>query len=369
MMSAEEEKGRLALKDVPWDDFNVMSPEEKGRYLMHDGIPEHVLVAQQFSRSDLERVCTFATRIRMISKQRAGRDFLTSLLSDKRAMLYFSQPSSRTFLSFCAACEILGLRLGEVRDTATSSEVKGESREDSVRTFSSYFDLIIMRTMQKGLAERTAWVLSQSDRPVPIVNAGSGADQHPTQAVLDIYTLSRSFERQGGIDGKHIVFCGDLARGRTVRSLAQLLLSYEAVHLSFVAPDKFQIGDDIIAALEAAGVRYDLNDDLEACLPNADAVYMTRIQDEWDEVDGESSKVDFSRFSINVETLSLLKGTAVIMHPLPRRDEIHPDVDRDPRAVYWRQVRNGMWVRTALIAQMFGCEDVINAYFTKHAEA
>jgi aspartate carbamoyltransferase catalytic subunit len=121
--------------------------------------------------------------------------------------------------------------------------------------------------------------------------------------------------------------------------------------------------------LEAADVRYDLNDDLESCLPDADAVYMTRIQDEWDEVDGESSKVDFSRFSINVDTLSLLKGTAVIMHPLPRRDEIDPDVDRDPRAVYWRQVRNGMWVRTALIAQMFGCEDVINAYFAKHAEA
>ncbi|MDA1044339.1 MAG: aspartate carbamoyltransferase, partial [Verrucomicrobia bacterium] len=194
------------LNRIPWREFSAMAPADKKPYLMRKGIPLHVLIAQQFERKDLERINALTTRIRRIAKERAGRDFLGNLLSDKRAMLFFSQPSSRTFLSFCAACEILGLKIGEVRDTATSSEVKGESREDSVRTFSSYFDLIVMRTQQKGLAERTAWVLSNSERPVPIINAGSGADQHPTQALLDVYTLQRSFENRGGIDGKKIVF-------------------------------------------------------------------------------------------------------------------------------------------------------------------
>ena len=114
--------------------------------------------------------------------------------------------------SFSAACQILGLATANVRDTATSSEFKGETQEDSVRTFSSYFDLIIMRTKKGGLAERMAWVLSNSERPVPIISGGSGSDQHPTQALLDVYTLQRSFEEQGGIDGKTIVFVGDLKR-------------------------------------------------------------------------------------------------------------------------------------------------------------
>lgn len=365
-MAADVRIGSM-LRDISWRDFSALTPEEKGRHLMRDGVPEHVLLAQQFRRPDLERICGLATRIRKLSKDRPGRDFLTGLLSDRRAMLYFSQPSSRTFLSFCAACEILGLRLGEVRDTATSSEIKGESREDSVRTFSSYFDLIIMRTKEKGFAERTAWVLSHTDRPVPIINAGSGADQHPTQACLDIYTLQRSFENEGGIDGKHIVFCGDLARGRTVRSLAMLLRDYHDVRLSFVAPDHFQIGSDITDALSEAKISFQLADDLNPLVPEADAIYMTRIQDEWDEIGGKFQSVDVDRFSIQEHTLSRMKDTAVIMHPLPRREEIHPDVDRDPRAVYWRQVRNGMWVRTALIAMMFGCEGSINAEAARHS--
>ena len=204
-------------------------------------------------------------------------DFLSDLLKHKRAMLDFTQPSSRTFLSFCAACEILGIRLAEVRNPSTSSEMKGESREDTVRTFSSYVDMVIMRSPEQGLAERMAWLLSNTERPVPIINAGSGKDQHPTQALLDIYTLQRSFERSGGIEGKHIVFCGDLARGRTVRSLAKLLTWYPKVFLTFAAPDVLQIGSDILAQLDAAGVPYAVTNDFKPPF-RGDAIYMTEFR-------------------------------------------------------------------------------------------
>jgi len=207
-----------------------------------------------------------------------------------------------------------------------------------------------------------AWVLSNSDRPVPIINAGSGKDQHPTQALLDIYTLQRSFEQRGGIDGKTIVYVGDLARGRTVRSLASLLTRYNDVKQCFVAPKPLQIGDDILAMLKTAGVKYEVSENFEAAIPTADAIYMTRVQDEWDVQKGDSTKIDTSKYCFTVGHLSLLKKDAVIMHPFPRRSEISPDVDDDPRAVYWRQMRNGMWIRAALIATIFNCDEQIRSY-------
>jgi aspartate carbamoyltransferase catalytic subunit len=355
----------MQLAGLSWDAFSHLRSSEKARLLSEGGRPIHVLMSQQFARRDLDALGDLATQIRFIAKTESGSAFLRGLLPHRRAMLYFTQPSTRTFLSFCAACQILGIPIGEVRDTATSSELKGESQEDSVRTFSSYFDLIVMRSQERGLAERMAWVLSNSDRPVPIINAGSGQEQHPTQALLDIYTLQRSFERRGGVDGKTIVFVGDLARGRTVRSLAYLLTRYERVRQCFVAPAQLQIKADILEALAKAGVRYELGDDLKAMLPRADAVYMTRVQDEWDTA-GESAKIDLSRYALTKEDLALLRPDAVVMHPLPRRKEIPPEIDPDPRAVYWRQMRNGMWIRAALIATLFRRDDIIRAYYEQN---
>jgi aspartate carbamoyltransferase catalytic subunit len=211
-----------------------------------------------------------------------------------------------------------------------------------------------------------AWVLSNSERPIPIINAGSGQDQHPTQALLDIYTLQRSFERRGGLRDRTVVFVGDLARGRTVRSLSALLLNYPNIEQVFVAPAPLQIGRDVLDALDAGGVRYRLGDDLASALPNADAVYMTRIQDEWDKEQGESAKIDTSRFHIGVEEMKLLPPDAVLMHPLPRRAEISVEVDHDPRAMYWRQMRNGMWIRAALIATTFGFGRRIHEYYREN---
>ena len=357
----------MCITDLSWENFaSLPMPEKVALLSQEDGTPYHTLFAQQFSRTVLDDLGTLATEIRTVAKSRTGMQFLQSLLCHKRAMLYFSQPSSRTFLSFLSACQILGLGVGEVRDSSTSSEYKGESREDSVRTFSSYFDMIIMRTPEKGLAEHMAWRLSNSERTIPIINAGSGPDQHPTQALLDIYTLQRSFERRGGLRDRTVVFVGDLARGRTVRSLSLLLLNYENIEQVFIAPEPLQIGSDVIKVLEAHGVRFRIGDDLEAVLPEADAIYMTRVQDEWDQEKGASARIDISRFHIGPEQMKLLPTDAVLMHPLPRRNEIAVEVDHDPRAMYWRQMRNGMWIRAALISTTFGFAHRIHEYYREN---
>ena len=350
------------LTEISWEDFSSLKFEEKKTYLeREDGrhMPYHTLFAQQFDRDILERLCALANRIRFINKSKEGALYLKNVLAHKRAMLYFSQPSSRTFLSHLAACQLLGITTGSVRDAATSSEFKGESHEDSIRTFSSYFDMIIMRSPERGLAEKMAWELSNSERPIPILNAGSGKDQHPTQALLDIYTLIRSFETKGGLDGRTVTFCGDLLRGRTVRSLSYLLTDFNDIKQIFVAPKELQVPDDVIAILKEKGVQYEISDDLRAATQVSDAVYMTRIQDEWDNAKGESAKIDTSRFKFRATELSLLGPDAIIMHPLPRRDEIDTCCDHDPRAMYWRQMRNGMWIRAALIASTFGFEQSI----------
>jgi len=350
------------MSQIAWTDFQALDPARKAEFFQAGGRPLHALVAQQFDRAFLDRLGDLATRTRQIAKTRGGRLFLQDLLKDKRAMLYFAQPSTRTFLSFYAACQIVGLQPAEVRDTSTSSELKGESPEDSVRTFSSYFDVIIMRHPVGGFAERIAWLLGNTDRSVPVINAGSGKDQHPTQALLDIYTLQRSFEKHGGIEGKTIVFCGDLLRGRTVRSLSWLLTLYPGVTLRFVAPPALQIGADVLAFLDAAGVPHQETDDFDAAVRAADAIYMTRIQDEWDTAQ-ESRSLDTSRFHFTARHLALLQPHAILMHPLPRRAEIAVEVDDDPRAMYWRQVRNGMWIRVALLLTLFEKEAEIDRYY------
>jgi aspartate carbamoyltransferase catalytic subunit len=215
----------------------------------------------------------------------------------------------------------------------------------------------------KNMAERAAWLLNTyTNRPVPVINGGSGSDQHPTQALLDVYTLQRSFEHQGGIENKTILMCGDLRRGRTVRSLSYLMKNFEGVKIIYAAPGAFQMREDVCGFLENQKIPYVIEtENLSNVIAEADAVYMTRIQDEHDEVAGESSRTDTSRFKLKVENMNAVKANAIIMHPFPRRDEIDVAVDRDPRAMYWRQERNGMWTRAALMAYIFNVhEDIMN---------
>lgn len=339
-----------------WEAFRALPLKDKLPVFSRRGRLYDCLFAQQFNRELLDRLIRLADRMREITKRREGDEFLQSLLSNKRAMLYFSQPSTRTFLSFMSACHILGIRVLETRDLKTSSQVKGESFDDTIRTFASYVDLIIMRHHEAGLVERASWTLNGTPRPVPVINAGSGADQHPTQALLDIYSLNRYLP--GGLDGKHIVMVGDLKRGRTVRSLSHLLKNYKDVRITYVAPEAFRMEADVLDFLKARGISYRETEDLASTFKDADAIYMTRIQDEHDK-DGESSKVDYTPFHLRPEHLEKLRPETVLLHPLPRREEIHPDVDKDPRAVYWRQERNGMWARAALIAFIFDLEESI----------
>lgn len=340
------------FSNIGWNDFHALDTSDKLPLFSRKDLMFDCLFSQQFDRALLDRIVELADILREATKTEKGKDDVKSLLRHKRAMHYFQQVSTRTFLSFQNACHILGMKTSEIRDTSTSSEMKGETPEDSVRTFSSYVHLIIMRHIVADFAEKTAWLLnSQSNRPVPVINGGSGKDQHPTQALLDVYTIGRYLE--GGVDGKHIVMVGDLKRGRTVRSLSYLMKNYDGVRLTYVSPPEFKMEKDILEFLSRHGIPYTETDDFDSAIKDADAVYMTRIQDEHDK-GGESAKVDYSRFNFTPAHLGIISPHCIIMHPLPRRKEIHIDVDKDKRAVYWRQERNGMWIRAALIAHIMG---------------
>ncbi len=362
----------------------------------------HVIFSGQFTVDKLEDLASTADKIRMLSKSREGRDFLIHLLPHKRAMLYFTQPSTRTFLSFTAACQILGITCNEVRDPTTSSETKGETRFDSIRMFSSYFDLIIMRSKLARLAESCAYLMNDleetGNRSVPIVNAGSGADEHPTQALLDIYTLQRSFQFADpkaspaanrldelreiypqltkGLAGKMYGFCGDIGRGRTVRSLASLLANYQDVTLLFIAPPHptLALRDDLRRRLADRKVRVIEVESFEEpidgvpAIEQLDALYMTRIQKEHNLPDDDASiaQLDLSACKLTQKLVARMKQYAPILHPFPRDQhfgEIPPEIDNDPRAMYFRQARNGMWIRAALLASIFGADRSIARFF------
>jgi len=377
-------------------------PQLKSPEFSREGRLRHVIFSGQFPVDLLEDLASTADKIRILSRSRAGQDFLLNLLHHKRAMLYFTQPSTRTFLSFMAACQILGMTCNEVRDPTTSSETKGETRFDSLRMFSSYFDLVIMRSPIARLAEACAYLmndLERSDsRSVPIINAGSGADEHPTQALLDVYTLQRTFQfaspedapvgsrlellrreypqLKTGLAGKVYGFCGDIGRGRTVRSLAALLAQYPGVTLVFVAPDHpaLRLSDDIRQRLEQRGVRTVELESLESPLDGKpaiqqfDALYMTRIQKEHNLAADESAfaRIDFSQYKLTSELVRSMKAYAPILHPFPRDQhfgEVPPEIDSDPRAMYFRQARNGMWVRAALLAHVFNVDHQVARYY------
>jgi len=355
------EIGRIA-REISWKAFVAMEEKEKVPFLnSYKGSPFHVLFAQQFNRCNLDLLCQVAERARAIHKNREeGRKFLKSLLFGTYALNFFSQPSTRTFLSFQTAQEILGIGLRDIRNPSTSSEAKGETLEDSIRTFSSYVDLMVMRHPDERAAELGAWVLNKSDRRIPVINGGSGKDQHPTQALTDVYTLYKSFN--GEIDGRTIVMVGDLARGRTVRSLSYLMRNYQGIKLIFVSPSHLRMGDDIKFFLKRHQIPYTEVDSLEEVVPLADAIYMTRVQDEWDRK-AEVAEPNITRpldprYVFKKEYLNLMKKDAVLMHPLPKRDEIEEEVgySSDPRVIFWRQERNGMWIRIALIATIFDKE-------------
>jgi len=352
------------MKRISWEEYTALDVTSRIPYLKKtdaEGEPFHVLYAQQFNRTMLDELCALADVIRKIHKTPEGGAFLRSLLANTNALNLFAQPSTRTFMSFLVAEQKLGMRVLDIRDVSTSSQAKGESLQNSIRTFSSYVDVIVIRHPDAGAAELAAYEMNMADRRIPVINGGSGRDQHPTQALLDIYTLQKSL---GTIDGKKIAMVGDLLRGRTVRSLSYLLKNYKDVEIYYVSPERLRIGDDIKAFLKRQRIRYTESQSIEAVVPIVDAVYMTRIQWEWDRAAGAKSAVAGEydpRFVFRKEYLARMKKRACLMHPLPKLNEIDRELDYadDPRVVYWRQERNGMWIRAALLARIFEVDQEI----------
>jgi len=295
----------------------------------------HVVESQQFSRDLLEQIFERADVMRRDPHRASGR------LQGRVLAALFYEPSTRTRLSFEAAMLRLGGRtMGTDNAREFSSAEKGETLEDTIRIVSGYADLIVLRHNEEGAARRAAAVSE-----IPVINAGDGRGQHPTQALLDVYTIK---DELGRLDGVSVAMVGDLANGRTARSLAYLLSKFRDVTVWFVAPPQVAMGDDIKAHLDEHGVRWHETRDLEEVLPVADVVYQTRIQKERF-ADAAGYLALEGMYRIDAEAMRRLRPDAIVMHPLPRVDEIAPEVDADPRAAYFRQARNGLHIRMALL--------------------
>ncbi len=297
----------------------------------------HVVEAQQFNRELLTEI--FAVTKEM---EEVVSVYGSSILNRRIMATLFYEPSTRTRLSFESAMVRLG---GSVVTTESarefSSAAKGETLEDTIRIVEGYADVIVLRHYEGGSARRAAEVAS-----VPVLNAGDGPGQHPTQALLDVYTIQKEI---GRLDGISVAMVGDLANGRTVRSLAYLLTRYKDVKLYFVAPELVRMKADIKEYLSRNGVYFEERDDLIEVVREVDVVYQTRIQRErfGDRTrDYESAR---GRYIIDTKVMEALSDNARVMHPLPRVDEIDPAVDVDPRAAYFRQAHNGLYIRMALL--------------------
>jgi aspartate carbamoyltransferase catalytic subunit len=295
----------------------------------------HVITSEQFDRPLLDHIFQQASALAGVRDDRLAHRVMASL---------FYEPSTRTRLSFeSAMLRLGGAVLGTEAAHTFSSAIKGETLEDTIRMVSTYADVIVLRHDQEGAAARAAAVAS-----VPVVNAGDGPGEHPTQALLDLYTIEREL---GHVEGVRIAFCGDLRFGRTARSLALLMALYPGVEMTFVAPEVVQVRRDTLERLEAHGIEWRLADQLTDVLDGIDVVYQTRVQKERFT---DAAEYELARTAIRIDTavMERLPASAIVMHPLPRVDEIAPEVDADPRAAYFRQAANGVAIRMALLEML-----------------
>ncbi len=293
---------------------------------------QHLIETQQFTRESLKEL------FKLASSLEGKRD--ESLKGKILAALFF-QPSTRTRLSFESAMLRLGGDVITMESGDTSSSTKGETIEDTTRVIAQYADAIAMRHNEVGAAARAAAVSK-----VPVINAGDGnLGQHPTQALLDLYTIQRELKRE---DGVHIVFVGNLKYYRSARSLSYLLSKYKDITVTFVSAPELRMGDDVKEHLRENGVEFTETEDMVDAVRNADVVYQTRIARDFILNDAEYEKQK-GRYIITGEVANAMKQGGIIIHPLPRVDEISPEVDTSPHAVYFRQVGYGLIVRMAIL--------------------
>lgn len=299
-----------------------------------------ILSVKKFTRDDLEYIFGVAHEMREMVQRVGSFD----LLKGKILANLFYEPSTRTSSSFTSAMERLGGSLIPISEVHYSSVAKGESLPDTVRTLECYADVIVLRHPEVG-----ASALAAKYARKPIINAGDGVGEHPTQALLDLFTI---YEELGEVDGLIISLLGDLKYGRTVHSLARLLSLYN-VEINYVSPDILKIPAEIIAEVDGKGIPQDEFNTLEPVLPETDVLYVTRVQKERFEDISQYENVK-SAFIITPETMTRAKERMIIMHPLPRLGEISMEVDQDPRAAYFRQMEYGLYVRMALLAMVLG---------------
>ncbi|WP_305405909.1 aspartate carbamoyltransferase [Photobacterium leiognathi] len=295
---------------------------------------KHIISIPELSRAELELIIQTAGQLKAEPNP--------ELLKNKVIASCFFEPSTRTRLSFETAVQRLG---GTVVgfDTAgnTSLANKGETLSDSVQVITSYVDAFVMRHPQEGAAR----LASEFSNGTPVINGGDGANQHPTQTLLDLFTI---YETQGTLDNINIAFVGDLKYGRTVHSLTQALSKFDNVKFFFIAPEVLAMPDYICEELDDAGIAYSLHGDMEDVIPELDILYMTRVQKErFDESEYAHMK---AAYILTAKMLEGARDNLKVLHPLPRVDEITVDVDKTKHAYFFQQAENGVYARQALLA-------------------
>jgi aspartate carbamoyltransferase len=301
-----------------------------------------IISVKQFGRDDLEYVFGVAHEMRGMVERIGTFD----LLKGKILANLFYEPSTRTSSSFTAAMERLGGSVIPINEVRYSSVSKGESLPDTVRTLECYADVIVLRHPETG----SAAIAARAARK-PVINAGDGVGEHPTQALLDTFTIFEELSA-GSVDGMTVTMLGDLKYGRTVHSLARLLSLYK-VKINYVSPEILRMPREVMEEVGAKGIGQAEFNSLEQVLPETDVLYVTRVQKERFEDPAEYEKVK-GAYVIDPQIMKTAKQNMIVMHPLPRVGEISVDFDEDPRAAYFRQMEYGLYVRMALLAMVLG---------------
>ncbi|MDO8729394.1 MAG: aspartate carbamoyltransferase [bacterium] len=293
---------------------------------------KHIIESQQFDQKFINKIFSLADKLEKKTDNSLKGKIMASL---------FYEPSTRTRFSFESAMLRLG---GSVITTENadkfSSAVKGETLEDSIKIVNNYADVIVLRHYESGASEKAAKVSR-----IPVINAGDGVGQHPTQALLDLYTIKKELK---SIDGNIIALVGDLKHGRTIRSLAYLLGKYKDIKIYFVSPKPLKVGNDIKEYLKRHKIAFEEIENIELIIHEVDILYQTRIQKERFKTDREYKKFK-GFYQIDSKLVSKMKSKSIIMHPLPRIDEILLEVDKSPKAVYFKQAKYGLIIRMALL--------------------
>jgi aspartate carbamoyltransferase catalytic subunit len=313
-----------------------MSADVRPKMRLH-----HIIESQQFTVPVLNELFRLSEEMERVVARGGTRDYSNKIM----ASLFYAN-STRTRFSFESAMFRLGGKvLATEQAQRFSADASGETLEDTIRVVDNYCDVIVLRHNEIGGAARAAKVSE-----VPVINAGDGkGGQHPTQALLDLYTIYREIKT---IDGVKVAMVGNLAEGRTVRSLAYLLGKFERVKIYFVAPPELQMRQDIVDHLTHHNVWFTFETDLSKVLPEVDVVYMTRVESTTELKEPEPTTGKAPYF-IDDSVMWRLPQSAIIMHPLPRLGEISPSIDSDPRSAYFRQTKNGIFVRMALLVSVF----------------